>query len=74
MRRQSNTLQSEFLQRKLAAMSERATAMEEKVDRDVAEKTKALEVCPLLSARTQLIRHSSARRDNKTDLQQTFSL
>ena len=28
------------------------------MDRDVAEKTKALEVCPLLSATTQQIRHS----------------
>uniref|UniRef100_A0A6T8KT63 Uncharacterized protein n=1 Tax=Hemiselmis andersenii TaxID=464988 RepID=A0A6T8KT63_HEMAN len=39
----ASTMQSEFLQRKLGAMSERANAMEEKFEKDTADKTKELD-------------------------------
>ena len=39
----ANRMQSEFLQRKLSAMSEKANTMEEKFDKDTADKTKELD-------------------------------
>jgi len=39
----ANTMQSEFLQRKLNAMSEKASSMEEKFEKDTNDKTKELD-------------------------------
>eukprot|EP00961_Rhodomonas_salina_P073017 980866-Rhodomonas_salina.1 len=39
----ANAMQAEFLQRKLAAMSDKANNMEEKSEKDLADKTKELE-------------------------------